>query len=523
VIKDQYGPDAMLQAFDAQKPLYTQMGTSDDQIAQLRTALQSTPDAVLNALANPPDVKVATAGDTAVFYDGATGKELHRVTGEKFMNVNRPDGGQDIVRVGGGAGAGAPSGSTPAAGAPAALDPKQFFHDFVLPHEGGLNPSDMNGAPTKYGINQKANPQVDVTKLTPDQAADIFTNKYYGPSGAAKLPPALAAIHADTYFINPKAANTFLQQSGGDPAKYMQLRQSWMQNMVANSPAAAKYANAWAQRNKDLATYASQVGTMPPAVPGQGGDGQVVYSSPDAGESAMTPEAIDMAATRYAMTGQIPPMGMGKLATQFRARIQNRGAELIKEWGITPEDWVTGMAQFKVAQGSLQKITPMINQISASEATVEKNAGYALQLASKVNGPTGVPVLNRWIQAGRKNLAGDPDVAQLQAAIGTVADEYAKVMTTNTGSGGITSDAARNSAYSRINAAMTPTQLAAVIQTMKVEMANRLDSLRQQQAQLTNELRHGGPPPMNADGTAQPAPAAPPLPGNRPPLSAFQR
>jgi hypothetical protein len=110
----------------------------------------------------------------------------------------------------------------------------------------------MNGAPTKYGINQTANPGVDVTKLTPDQAGQIFQDKYWNKSGAANLPAPLAAVHADTYFINPMKATQFLKQSGGDPQAYMALRQQWMADMVAHNPNAAKYAKAWSNRNADL-------------------------------------------------------------------------------------------------------------------------------------------------------------------------------------------------------------------------------------------------------------------------------
>ena len=149
---------------------------------------------------------------------------------------------------------GDPSGAVPSGSGVG--DPRGFFKNFILPHEGGLNPSDMNGSPTNFGINQAANPGVNVRSLTPDGAAGIFADKYYKPSGAGNLPPALAAIHADTSFINPAKAKQFLAQSGGDPAKYMQLRTAWMDAMVANNPAAAKYGRAWTKRNADLARYA---------------------------------------------------------------------------------------------------------------------------------------------------------------------------------------------------------------------------------------------------------------------------
>jgi hypothetical protein len=161
---------------------------------------------------------------------------------------------------------GSPAATAGAATAPApgvaqggSLDPHAFFKAFVLPHEGGLNAHDANGAPTNFGINQAANPGVDVTKLTPDRAADIFANKYYAASGAQHLPPALAAVHADTYFINPGAATRILAQSGGDPQKYLQLREAWMQHDLQTNPAVRPYAKAWAARNSDLTAYANRL------------------------------------------------------------------------------------------------------------------------------------------------------------------------------------------------------------------------------------------------------------------------
>lgn len=152
----------------------------------------------------------------------------------------------------------------PAGAAPSKFDALNFIKSFVIPHEGGLNPHDMNGAPTKFGINQAANPGVNVPGLTAGQAADIYMKKYLPMSGAANLPPALAAVHLDTSVINPAKAQQFLQQSNGDPAAYLALRQQWMQHMLQTNPAAAPYAKAWGQRNADLGQI----------IAGQGGAGQ---------------------------------------------------------------------------------------------------------------------------------------------------------------------------------------------------------------------------------------------------------
>ena len=161
-----------------------------------------------------------------------------------------------------GSGASALTAAAIQGGAPAVqarLSGSDFFNNFFVPHEGRLNRADANGSPSVYGLNEKANPDV-TSSMTQAQAEPIFEQRYYDASGANNLPPALAAIHADTYALNPSWATQILAKSGGDPQQYMALRQQYMANDQARNPAVRPYAKAWANRNNDLMAYASQVG-----------------------------------------------------------------------------------------------------------------------------------------------------------------------------------------------------------------------------------------------------------------------
>jgi hypothetical protein len=240
-------------------------------------------------------------------------------------------------------------------------------------------------------------------------------------------------------------------------------------------------------------------------------------------DTPMTPATVQLLAGKYLNNGSLPPMGMGKTGTRNRTLILNAATEQAKALGLDANDLVAGAVTGKAAAQALSKATTMRSQVEGSEQTVLKNGQAALQLASQAGGPTGVPVLNRWIQAGRKKVAGDPQVAALDLAITTLATEYAKVMTTSTGTGGQTSDSARNEATRLINTAMTPEQLHDVIAQMKTEMDNRSASLRDTEAGLRNIVRNGGQPggpgsqPASSPTPTLPAPSAPP-PGNRKPL-----
>lgn len=69
----------------------------------------------------------------------------------------------------------------------------------VLKHEGGLsvNRSDP-GQITKYGISQRAHPDVDVINLTPEQAREIYRVSYWTAIRGDELPAALALCLFDS-------------------------------------------------------------------------------------------------------------------------------------------------------------------------------------------------------------------------------------------------------------------------------------------------------------------------------------
>jgi hypothetical protein len=305
------GKGAVLTAYDQLTPLFKQMGASPQDLVTYRAMLDKDPANTLQYLHQQATEHLTkhTVGDNLVDDHGDVLFTAAPKT--DFKTVKRPDQGEDIVRVGGGpppvvagqpaapaatevaaqpappvgAPSGAAGGGTAQPGAPpvTGVDPKQLFNDFVHKAEGGVNPHDLNGAVTNMGFNQAANPDIDVTRLTPEAAAQRFADKYYAPSGAASLPPQLAAMHADTYFINPVRAKEILAASGGDPAKYMQLRQQWLAGVAKNNPDAAKYGPVWDKRNRDLAAYAQGLTQQQPPqtpAPSAPANPNVVYSTP---------------------------------------------------------------------------------------------------------------------------------------------------------------------------------------------------------------------------------------------------
>jgi len=101
----------------------------------------------------------------------------------------------------------------------------------VLKLEGGAKylKDDAGRGPTKYGINQTANPDVDIKNLTEDQAREIYRKRYWNTIGGDALAaknPQLAIIAFDASVNQgPGTAKQMIAQAGDNPYELLKLRQ----------------------------------------------------------------------------------------------------------------------------------------------------------------------------------------------------------------------------------------------------------------------------------------------------------
>lgn len=148
---------------------------------------------------------------------------------------------------------------------------------WVLSKEGGYVPDDAGAGPTKYGINSKANPGVDVANLTQDQAKEIYKTKYWDAIKADDLPPALRAAAFDAA-VNQgvPTAKRMLREADGDFDKFISLRRAEYARLIKADPEKyGQYKDGWDNRLNDLvAANLQQQGQGTTKVPGQGREGQ---------------------------------------------------------------------------------------------------------------------------------------------------------------------------------------------------------------------------------------------------------
>jgi lysozyme family protein len=128
--------------------------------------------------------------------------------------------------------------------------------DFVLQWEGGYSqdPRDPGGE-TSYGISKRAFPDLDIKKLTKEEAIAIYQKNYWVLSGAGTIEDdALALMHMDTAVnMGVNAALHILRDSGNDIAKYVANRvQGYHDRCIAN-PKLKIFFFGWI--NRTLAAY----------------------------------------------------------------------------------------------------------------------------------------------------------------------------------------------------------------------------------------------------------------------------
>jgi hypothetical protein len=361
-----------------------------------------------------------------------------------------------------------------------------FYGGFLAPHEGGYTPSDGNGAPANFGVNQKANPDVDVRNLTPQAAKQIMHDRYWVPSGADKLPPGLAEIQGDTAVnMGVSAAQQLLQQSGGDPAKYLQLREQRYRAIAQNDPSKAQSLPGWLQRNQELGQYVQQ------AQQPQGGQGQAqgqghaagqpnvreIYSSapppPDPATAGLTGDDF-LKTMSPARAKTIRAYANGDLALPTgRSAGSPQVQKLVED--VMQYDPSASATNLQSRQSTRKAFTsgPYSQTISATN-TVIGHLGSLNDAVDRLNN-TDLPWYNKTAQGVLVN-SGNKDVQGALADFNTyktmVANELTKVYR---GSSGAEADI--QGWLKQLDTAQSPTALKHTIKAMVEGLGSRIDAL----------------------------------------------
>lgn len=200
----------------------------------------------------------------------------------------------------------------------------------------------------------------------------------------------------------------------------------------------------------------------------------------------LSKDALDMAADRFLTDGTLP-----SVSKPNRDAIVERAAAVAKEKGISG-DRVTQLAN-KANTSALTQLTKQETMVGAFEKNFVKNVDIVDRLSRKTDN-TGVPLLQKWINEGKRATSGDPNLAGLAVAIKAVQNEYGKIV-----SGSMGNTAVAVSEIKRmeklLNDAQTPQDVQAVLNTMREETQNRMAGFKEQKAELLGSMRSATKPP----------------------------
>ena len=166
--------------------------------------------------------------------------------------------------------------------------------------------------------------------------------------------------------------------------------------------------------------------------------------------------------------------------------VDKRVPQMAEELGLSAQEIGTKKAQrvalstaLRDQQKRLSIAEPFIVNFNKQADLVEKYMGAGAAGAD--------PIINRWIQAGRRAVAGDPDVTAFDTAIRGAGREHQRIVT------GISSNAQLHAAAAEmadqlINPNMTPDQIRSTLHVMREEGNNLVSAQKDQVGSLQSQI-----------------------------------
>lgn len=130
------------------------------------------------------------------------------------------------------------------------------FVPFVFKWEGGYdNDPDDPGGETKFGIDKRSHPNVDIRSLTKDDATKIYWRDYWVRHGCEWLPQPLGEVYFNAC-VNCGAgrAGTLLKSLPSPPsaAGFLDAQEAFYRRLAQARPGLRKFLKGWLNRTADL-------------------------------------------------------------------------------------------------------------------------------------------------------------------------------------------------------------------------------------------------------------------------------
>lgn len=223
------------------------------------------------------------------------------------------------------------------------------------------------------------------------------------------------------------------------------------------------------------------------------------------GSGLPSPELLDIYSDMKIMNGEYPEIGYG--GKDIKLAIDEDVAKKAKAQGITTQQLLESKTIAKSAQTPLVALQKVANIAAGQAQTAHDSANMIIDLIEKDRktlGPTGVPLMDRYIQGGRKAV-GDENVKELDSLINSFMTETSKVISGNTGGAGVAVTLDTN-LQKRLNDADNDATLRGVLNIYDLENKNRMKNYARNISALTKQRVTGQAVPVDTRETTTPAP-----------------
>ena len=113
------------------------------------------------------------------------------------------------------------------------------------------DPADPGGA-TRFGIDSRSHPDVDIRNLTADQARAIYWSDYWQKNNCESLSYPLGECFFDICVNNGRARADKLMRISGNASALLRNRDDFYRRLAAANPAMNRFLKGWLNRDNEL-------------------------------------------------------------------------------------------------------------------------------------------------------------------------------------------------------------------------------------------------------------------------------
>jgi len=132
-----------------------------------------------------------------------------------------------------------------------------FILGFLLDAEGGYcNDKNDPGGATKYGIDQRSHPNVNIKSLTISRATDIYWNSYWNNNNIEQYPYPLGEAYFDCCVNCGKSrADDLLLRASSNYDSFLEARENFYRSLAKNKPSSSCFLQGWLNRINNLREF----------------------------------------------------------------------------------------------------------------------------------------------------------------------------------------------------------------------------------------------------------------------------